>query len=99
MAHVFLSEDHPHSVVMAERAPEPGWQQLVTAPSTPPDVPGPVQAPAEVPKLVDTPAGRFHQLAELRARVEGLSLVEAYSRQSESTPELWDDVRNDQPRY
>jgi hypothetical protein len=94
--HVFLSEDHPHSVVMAERAPEPGWQKV--KPAAPPESAAPPR-PAPVPKLADTPAGRFHQLAELRARIEGCSLTEAYSRQSESTPELWADVRNDQPRY
>lgn len=48
--------------------------------------------------LPDTPGDRFHQLAELRSRAEGSSLADAYSRQSASTPELWDDVRNAQPR-
>jgi hypothetical protein len=46
----------------------------------------------------ETPGDAFHRLAELRSRVESISLADAYSRQSESTPELWDDVRNVQPR-
>jgi hypothetical protein len=56
-------------------------------------------APTSTPELADTPAGRFHQLAELRARAEGCSLTDAYSAQAISTPELWADVRNEQPRY
>jgi hypothetical protein len=52
-----------------------------------------------VADLGDTPGDRFHRLAELRARAEGCSLAEAYSRQASSTPELYDDVRNAQPRY
>lgn len=103
--HVFLSEDHPHSVVMAERAPEPGWQPATRSAPEPSQVglsdllDAMSTALGQASPLQETPGDAFHRLAELRARAEGCSLAEAYSRQSESTPELWADVRNDQPRY
>lgn len=111
--HVFLSETHPNSVVMAERAPEPGWREVKPAAlpeSAVRSTPEPSRlslsdliaamstALGEASPLRESPGDAFHRLAELRARAEGCSLTEAYSRQSESTPELWADVRNAAPR-
>jgi hypothetical protein len=45
----------------------------------------------------ETPRDAFHRLAELRSRAEGISLADAYVKQSESTPKLWADVRNAAP--
>jgi hypothetical protein len=102
---MFLSETHP-AAVFAEQAPGPGWTPARDA--TPPT---PAAAPRDLAELLDalstamavvpaqeTPGDAFHRLAELRAQAEGCSLVEAYQRQSISTPELWADVRDRAPR-
>lgn len=49
--------------------------------------------------LQETPFEAFLRLAELRAKAEGITYSEACSRQGTSTPELWQAVRDDQPRY
>jgi hypothetical protein len=49
-------------------------------------------------RAIDDPQEAFLGLAKLRAKAEGISLIEAARRQSKSTPELWDDVRNAAPR-
>jgi hypothetical protein len=72
-------------------APQPRPPSLAQA------IDGLATAMAALP-LQETSGEAFHRLAGLRARAEGVSLAEAYRRQSESTPELWQDVRAAQPR-
>jgi hypothetical protein len=109
--HVFLSEAHPNSVVMAERAPEPGWREL--KPTTPPvrSAPGPSRvslsdlvdamstALGSARPLPNSPGDRFHTLAEATLRAgRAASLGEAYSLVSAENPLMWEQVRDAAPK-
>ena len=103
---VFLSETHP-AAVFGEQPPGPGWTPAPAA-TTAASEPRPVKVRVSLADAIDalsaampaqeSPGDAFHRLAELRSRAEGVSLAEAYRRQSVSTPKLWEDVRNAAPR-
>jgi hypothetical protein len=103
---IFLSETYPGAAVFGEQPPGPGWIPATGATTDP--KPSPVKVRVSLTDVIDaltaampaqeSPGEAFHRLAELRSRAEGVSLAEAYRRQSASTPELWEDVRNAAPR-
>jgi hypothetical protein len=111
---MFLSETHPAAVFAEQAPGPGWTPARPAAPPTPAVQRGQVAEPRRLElsdvigalaaalgparPLQDTLDHRFHKLAELRSRAEGVDLSEAYRRQSMSTPELWAHIRNAAPR-